>query len=237
MRVVVVGAASRIAGRIAVALASGNDLVLVGRDSAHLLALVEECMVTGAADVQVIEADLRKEDPAPITRLTEKSIDVLINAASATARLTDSQCTLEDLRDGMLVDAISPLSLISTICLRQHDSNLTVVYLTTILASTRTPGRAIYGSLKYLQELGLRILAARHHNLRVLTVRIGARFPRDRNTPAMDILARRICNALRSGDNDLSFGFTGRLLRFLYIVHPLLGASAVLTQRLLRRSA
>ena len=237
MRVVILGAASRIAGRIAVAVAPGNDLVLVARGSAHLLALVEECMAAGATNAQVIQADLREEAPAAVRPLTESRIDVLINAASATARLADSQCTLEDFRDGLRVDAISPLSLISTICDRQQDSNLTVVYLTTILASVRTPGRTIYGSLKYLQELGLKIVAARHHNLRVLTVRIGTRFPRDRNTPAMDRLARRIVSALQSDDNVLSFGFSGRLLRLLYFVHPSLGACAALTQRLLRGSA
>ena len=162
---------------------------------------------------------------------------MLVNAASATARLEDSQCSLQEFCEGLRVDAISPLSLVSTICDRQQDANLTVVYLTTILASVRTPGRAIYGSLKYLQELGLKIVAAQHHNLRVLTVRIGARFPRDRNTVAMDRLARRIVSALQSDEKVLSFGFSGRLLSWLYFVHPGLGACAVLTQRLLRRSA
>lgn len=237
MRVVILGAASRIAGRIAVALAPGNDLVLVGRDSANLLALVEECKTAGATSAQIIWADLRDESPAAVRPLTERRIDVLINAASATARLADSQYTLEDFRDGLRVDAISPLSLVSTICDRQQDSKLTVVYLTTILAAVRTPGRAIYGSLKYFQELGLKIVASRHPNLRVLTVRIGTRFPRDRNTPAMDRLARRIVSALRSDDSVLSFGLSGRLLRLLYSLHPGLGACAVLTKRLLRGPA
>jgi len=237
MRVVIVGAASRIAGRIAVAVAPGNDLVLVDRDSVHLPDLIEECLAAGATSAQVIRADLREEAPATVGPLTEKQIDVLINAASATARLGDAQCTPEDFRDGLRVDAMSPLSLISTICDRQRGSQLTVVYLTTILASIGTPGRAVYGCLKYLQELGLKILAARHHNLRVLTVRIGTRFPRDRNTPAMDRLARRIVSALQSDDVVLNFGFSGRLLRLLYSIHPGLGTCAVLTQRLLRRSA
>jgi NADP-dependent 3-hydroxy acid dehydrogenase YdfG len=234
MKIMILGAASRIGGRIAVAISPGNELLLVSRRGALLTALVKECRAAGATDTEVVSADLKNEGPASVVKLAERRIDVLINAASATSRLADSQCSLEDVSAGLHVDAISPLSLVGEICNRRMDSRLTVVFLTTILSTVRVPGRAIYGSLKYLQELGLKAAASKYPNLRVLTVRIGARFPRDRDIPAMDVLARTIVSALRSDAKEVNFGFGGRVLRLLYRVHPGLGGSAVLLQRLLR---
>lgn len=232
MTVLVLGASSGIGRALSSALARDNVVITSARDHARLHHTRDVCQERGAAEVIIIQHDLSAEVPFPIESHLLSTVDLIVNAASATSRFRDHQVEPMEVPAYVNCDVAAPIRLISR-RMALSTRPLDVIFVSSILAKVRSPNRTLYGDLKSLQEDWLRVYADRC-NSHVLIARLGTVIAPDAPEPIWDAVASEIIDAYRSRRTIITLGLTGRMLLGAYAIHPALASFAIKLQRMMR---
>lgn len=232
--ILVLGASSAIGGEIAAAFAPGNNLLLVGRNEVKLEDAAQRCILARANRVVRFPADLSGSNTEVIRAATKWDVDLIINAASATSRLLDTDVDIDAFSQYVAVDLLAPIELIRALLSACGDRVVNVVYVSTILAVVRSPRRVIYSSLKVLHERALQKLAGARPRMRLMVVRVATVIPADRRSRQAEKLGMAVRRSFDRGRHVLLFGTTGRLLRLLYYTQPLVFGLVVELRRKVR---
>jgi NADP-dependent 3-hydroxy acid dehydrogenase YdfG len=233
MNVLVLGASSAVGAGTAESFSPGSRMLLTGRDPSRLRRASDRCRAAGAAEVVEMPWDLRRGAGDLREAAVRFRPDLVINAASASSRLRDHQINDEDMEGILSVDLSAPLGLLRALLSEGGGRPFGVVFISSICAAVRNPGREIYGTLKRLHEKTLLRLAASEPALRLLIVRVSKRIPVDGESPETARLGRAVRDGYRGGKRLLYYGPAGRLMVALFHIHPLLYATGSRMSRFL----
>jgi NAD(P)-dependent dehydrogenase (short-subunit alcohol dehydrogenase family) len=237
VNILVLGASSAIGSQLAWEFAPGSTLLLVGRNFAKLEHAAQNCRENRAAGVKLLATDL-ESGYAEIERAAILGdVELVINAASATSRLRDHDLDIGAVGTYVAVDLVGPVRLIQALSSHRGVAPLGVIFVSSLLAVVRSPNRLVYGSLKAIHELFLRRILKSQPERRLLIVRVGKPLPTDEVTENTVLLARAARKAFEERRSVLFYGFTGRMLSWLYLAQPLVFRLVVEFQRKLRRSS
>lgn len=236
MNILVLGATSVIGSEIAAAFSTGNRILLAGRDPGRLREAGTLCKEAGAEQITELPCDLSAGTEALARAAIDAGVNVIINAASATSRLTDDQIPPHRLADYLRIEISAPLELIRSLAGAPRDTPLRVLYISSILAVVRTPRRTVYSSLKAVHEAALSAMAASDHRVTAQIVRVATIIDADRHTKKARLLARAVRRAFDDQRPLVTLGLAGRLMAALYFTQPLVFRAAVRLVRVLRGS-
>jgi short-subunit dehydrogenase len=221
MNILVLGATSVIGADLASEFAPGNRLLLVGRDTARLGRVVRRCSAQGAVEAIALRLDLSRGAAEFRELIRANSVDLLINAASATSRARDQDIDSDQLGARVTADLIAPIELIRRLSEQPGARAPRVIFVSSILALLPSPHRRIYGSLKCLHERSLNQLENEYPEIQPLVVRVARWIDRDSSTRSSRGLARKVRQAYETNRKTLIYGTPGLLLAASYYVHPL----------------
>jgi short-subunit dehydrogenase len=222
MNVLVLGASSEIGSQLAAAFAPGNAVLLAGREETKLSHAGRLCTAAGATRVTQLVSDLRTELAPLVHEAIAWEPDLIINAACSTSRLRDREIPVGALGACIATDLLAPVELVRSVLAARRGRNVGVIFVSTILAQISSPRRQVYSSLKVLHEWALKELAATDASMRVLVVRVATIFPVDRPSRQAQHMAKAVRQAFERGKQVISFGASGRVLRWLYYAQPLI---------------
>lgn len=233
MNILILGASSQIGCELALCFSLDNSLILLGRNVENLESLAKKCIKAGARKVDVLVHDMGSDADELIQKLGGMQLDLVINLASSTSRVKDSELQPSQLDTYVQSDLLVPVRLV------QHLSEtaikpLKVIFISSVLASVRSPDRLLYGSLKSLQEMCLSMLLDNRNEKNLLVVRVGKVIPHTHSTSNAKQLATAIYDAHLSGHSVLQYGWTGRFYIWLFNFQPLIFNLIVHLQRLVR---
>ena len=235
MNVLVLGATSVIGSEIAAAFSPYNRVLLAGRDRRRLSRAADLCRQSGAAQVFEMPCDL-SAGARDVARLAiESGVELVINAASATSRVRDEHVRPERMAEYLNVELLAPLDIIRSLAASRRDTPLRVIYLSTVLAVTRSPERTIYGALKAIHERALTVLAESSALVTVQIFRIATIINSDRRTNRATMLAKAVRHAFDEGRPMTTYGLAGRLMIALFFAQPLVYAGVTRAIRVVRR--
>ncbi|MEO7143854.1 MAG: SDR family NAD(P)-dependent oxidoreductase [Bryobacteraceae bacterium] len=221
MNVLVLGSTSVIGMHLAAAFASGNNLLLTGRNPVRLSDAAGHCREAGACSVVEFPCDLGADCSELLVTTAGWNPDVIINAASATSQLRDDAIAFDDFSSVVRVDLLAPLDLLHSLVARRNGQPLRVVFVSSALAAVRSPRRAIYGSLKRVHEQALVSLSKKRPEVQVLIARLSKVIsPRQSSREALRFAAT-VRDSFDRGRTYMSFGWSGRLVTGLFFVQPL----------------
>lgn len=234
MNVLVLGATSVIGSEIAAAFASGNHLLLVGRDAARLADAERRCTSAGAVRIDRLPYSLSAGCDELAGALAAYRVDIMVNAASATSRLRDGDVDTTQLASYMNVDVVAPLDLAGRLAARHP---LAVVFVSSVLAVARSPNRTIYGNLKAIHERALLTLAEREPRIRPHIFRIATIIDPDRRGRRAREAGQAVRRAFDAGKRIGTYGLAGRLMTALYLAQPAAYAAIIKLSRVVRGAA
>lgn len=233
LNILILGASSQIGCELALCFSQDNNLILLGRNIDSLNCLGKKCLGAGARKVDLLAQDLVSDASELIRKLGEMQIDLVVNLASSTSRVKDSELLPSQLEEYVQSDLLVPVRLI------QHISETTirplkVIFISSVLASVRSPDRLLYSSLKSLQEMCLAKLLDQRKENKLLVVRVGKVIPHAQSSNKAKQLASAIYTAHLSRRSILNYGLTGRIYFLLFNFQPLIFNLVVQLQRLVR---
>lgn len=233
MNVLILGASSQMGRELALRFSSHNSLTLLGRNESALSLIAKECFSAGALSVDVVVQDLTEGVGGLIHRMVSKEFDVVVNLVALTSRVRDSGFVLSQLEAYLLADLLVPVQLLQ-ILIGQSKKTIKVIFITSVLASAKSPDRFLYGALKSLQEMCLYKLTDCQKGIELLVVKVGKVIPHDYSSEKSKKLANAIYIAHLENKKVLNYGFVGRLYVLLFYVNPVIFNLIVKAQRLLR---
>ena len=127
MRILVLGASSGIGWSICKKLTLANDLLLAGRDAIGLEKLANACRKAGAASAHVCPCDLSDGPESVLETVSNLPVDLVINVASSTSQLRDSQIEIPALRRYIEVDLLAPVEMVRGLLLSMPGRSLRVL--------------------------------------------------------------------------------------------------------------
>jgi hypothetical protein len=221
---------------LAAEFAPGNSLILTGRNAQRLAEASERCRKAGALDAISVQADLADGAERLLGAIGGAAVDLVIDAASAASGARDGVIEPVQFPGYLAADVGSKIELLEGLMGRQPEAPA-VIFVSTVLSLVRSPGRAVYTSLKRLHEAYLRKAVARRPGMRLLVVYVATVIdPRSGSSKAAR-LAGAVGRAFRAGRSRMLFGLSGRLLLGLYHLQPALFLLATYAQRKLRRAS
>ena len=142
---------------------------------------------------------------------------------------------MENMEEIIYADLISRIKIFDWME-TQRNSFPDVIFISTILTKVRSPGRAVYTSLKAVYEIYLNSLRIRQPVFRLLVVYIGTLVNTKSDSSAKPLkIASHVAAAFKRGDNTINYGLSGRLYVLLYYIQPLLFVVIIFLQRNIRR--
>src|SRR5689334_21156366 len=133
MRILVLGASSGIGWSICKKLTLANNLLLAGRDAIGLEKLANACRKAGAASAQVCPCDLSDGPECVLAAVSHLPVDLVINVASSTSQLRDSQIEIRALRRHIEVDLLAPVEIVRGLLLSTPGRSLRVLMVSSVL--------------------------------------------------------------------------------------------------------
>jgi len=234
MRILVLGASSIVGRALAEEFAGGNTLVLTGRDARRLALTESSCRQAGAVEAQSVVLDLSLGAGPLLDGIGARTLDLIIDAASASSATRDDDLTAGDLPAFVSADVLAKTALLEGLLKRQGTAPA-VILVSSVLARVRSPGRGVYASLKTLEEAYLRRMKAGRPDMRLLVVYVGTLIDRDRGSEKARTLAKAAARAFKGGRTVLFHGVGGLFYVGLFHVQPLLFLAFASLQRRLRR--
>src|SRR3990167_3990078 len=130
MHILVLGASSYVGAALAEAFALNNTLILVGRNVDRLLAAARRCQNSGAAQAEYIEQDFCLGVSSVLRAITDKRIDLIIDAASASASpdKRDSEIELKEILNYVSADFLSRVNILDYI-LQNQDTAPAMIFI------------------------------------------------------------------------------------------------------------
>jgi short-subunit dehydrogenase len=233
MRILVLGASSNIGSALAEAFASGNRLILAGRNADKLNLAVKLCLKAGAVEADYVSVDFRVEVALLMQAVGDKHIDLIIDAASSSSQKRDSALTANDMPDLVSIDFVSRTKIFSHLLVNQRSAPA-VIFISTVLALVKSPDRQVYTALKELYGAYLRKLAETQAGFRLLVVYVGKVIPTDRVSCESRELAVSVVQAYRENRSEMIYGLSGRFLVSLYNLQPIIFRCVTHAQRRFR---
>lgn len=234
MHVVVLGASSAVGAALASAFAPGNSLVLVGRNGEKLAAAANTCLAAGAREARCVSADF-SVDTGPLLKVLEGlRVDLLIDAASAASGARDADIKPNQFESYVAADVLAKIRILEHVLAAQPQPP-SVIFISSVLALAKSPGRVVYTSLKQLYEAYLRRTRESRPGFSVLIVYVGTVLDTTRGTKKADRLARSVVTAFGARRRAMFFGFSGLIFLGLYFLQPILFLMATVAQRRVRR--
>lgn len=233
MQILILGASSNIGTALAEAFASGNALILAGRNGGKLAHAVELCKSAGAAETKCVEVDFRLGVAPLLAVISGRQIDLIIDAASASSGKRDAELTASELPGLVSVDFISRTEIFDHVFLHQR-SGPAVIFISTVLALVKSPGRTVYTALKELYGAYLKKLTETHAGIQLLVVYVGTVIETDRATDKPGELAAAVVQAYQEKRTELLYGLSGRLLLTLFNLQPIVFRWVTHVQRKIR---
>jgi len=218
--ILILGASSQIGMALANEFALGNSLLLVGRDIIRLQHAARICNAAGAAKVELVSLDLEVDIQPLLQACHEKSIDLVIDAASAVSSKRDTEIRPMEISGFIAADLISRTELLGQI-LFQQDKMPAVLYISTVLTLVKSPERVVYTSLKSLYESYLQMLKAENPDFRLLVVYVGTLIDTKEASAKARKLATAVANAYHANRDSMLYGLTGRIFLWLFYLQPL----------------
>lgn len=232
-RILVLGASSCIGSALAVAFARGCNLILTGRNSTKLLESEAACRAAGATEIQVVELDLRKPLDPLWSVVAAAPVDLVIDAASASSAIRDSEIEPCGLSDLFTADIFSRCQLLKHLAGNQP-ALPAVIFISSVLALVRSPDRKVYSLLKQVQEAQLHLWQRQQKGFRLLVVHVGTLIDR-RGPPAQaSHLTAAVVKAFQEGREHILYGWKGKLVVALYHLQPAIFIWLMWLQRKLR---
>lgn len=232
MNILILGATSQLGQAIAEQFYSNNTLFLSGRNERALTALQQRLEAQGSSSCSILVHDLAGNCNRMIEKLPG-TVDIVINAASASSELRDSMIPAELFEEIVQSDLLSPLRLMEKL-LKRQSTPIHFVFVSSVLSDVMTQDRKIYSSLKMLQELMLeKLQSAFSGRLSIMTMKIGTWLDRERMTEKHREIAELI--AENNGQQCIiQYGNAGKVLRMAYRISPVAMEGLVRVTRLLR---
>jgi short-subunit dehydrogenase len=233
MKILILGASSQVGIALARAFAPGHELLLVGRQASRLSEAAEACKTAGAASATPVALDLTSDLLALRPHLQGGKVDLIVDAASASSALRDSEISADAFSGLVVADVLSRPRLMDLI-LSMQNSAPAVILISSVLARIRSQDRAVYSSLKQLQEAHLNSLRRAIPSLRLMVVYVGMVIDTQRPTDKPVQLAAAVLRGFQEGRSVLAHGTMGHLYYLLYHLQPVVFGWVTLLQRALR---
>ncbi|MDP1614279.1 MAG: hypothetical protein Q8L68_00615, partial [Methylococcales bacterium] len=189
----------------------------------------------GALTVDCIVQDIANGADLLMQKIDKWQFDLVINLVASTSRVKDSEFLPSQLEKYLMSDLLVPVQLLQKL-IDKSNKPLKVIFISTVLASVKSPDRLLYGSLKLLQEMCLHNLSYRQ-GIGLLVVKVGMVIPHKHTSDRSKKLVAAIYQAHLQGKKVLSYGLVGRLYLLLFYTQPLIFGLVVRLQRALRGSA
>lgn len=220
--ILILGATSPIGAALSEQFSNGNRIVLSARNQARLSSVADRCVKAGAIAVRIAAADLTQTIQPIMEVNSEWLIDLIIDAASAASgasRVRDHDVAPNAMQGIIQADVLAHLDLYQQLA-QLNGRHPDVVFISTVLAIVRTPGREIYSAAKRLIEIYLEKIATAKPDVRVFIFRIGKLIDSERDTLEAKVVADVVKHRLAAGDVVAIFGISGRILLLLNSFHP-----------------
>lgn len=217
----ILGANSFLGRAFALKLSESMHLSLCVRSPQSILDFKNQLEKRGKKEIKIISGDLSLDLSAVCDQLS-LDLDLVVNCASTTSRLRDSNLPFDKIQEHVSVDLLAPLHLMEFLLKNPRKKKLDYLFISSCLALFNSPDRAIYSSYKRLQESYLEILEKKHAGLfRLCTAYIGKVLPTDKSTRVHHRVAEKILLSYTK-KKKLHIGLEGNVLRNLYNLSPLL---------------
>jgi short-subunit dehydrogenase len=227
--ILILGASSQIGQELALRFSPKNSLTLSGRNREALQRVADRCLSAGAACV-----DLMVQDMADGDIVNDRQFDLVINLVAATSRVKDSEFPLSQLESYLNADLLVPIRFLQGI-IEKPGKPLKIIFVSSVLASVKSPDRMLYGSLKALQLMCLQKLTLMRQGDELLVVNVGRVIPHNSPTREASKLADAIYGAHARRQKVLNYGLVGRIFVLLFYTQPLIFDAIVKLQRALRK--
>jgi len=234
MQILILGASSNVGTALAEAFASGNTLILTGRNAVRLEAAAGICRTAGSANVKLVTADLARDLHPLFEELQRHPIDLIIDAASASSSKRDGEISADAFDSLVAADFLSKVQLLQRICQNQAAAPA-VIFISTVLTLVKSPGRTVYTALKGLYETYLIKLGAARPGFYLLIVYIGIVIENKGDYEKPRRLASAVAKAFLDRRRSLLFGMSGRIYVGLFYVQPMIFNLLTLIQRKVRK--
>ena len=209
--------------------APNNSLFLLYRNSTKedLSKIKENALSLGSNNVTLIAEDIGELLNEHLNEIVKIDYDLFINVASSTSNLIDDDILPEKHFYHTNVDITNPLLIVRKLLdekVRQgNDTNLTMVFISSILTKIDHQNHNIYTSYKILQGEYIKRLKNKYNDhFNYLFVYVGSRIGRNKESKKTKKIARALKYALKRGKNNITIGFEGKILLTAHLIHPLL---------------
>lgn len=233
MLILVLGASSYVGAALAKAFSLDNDLILVGRNVDRLTTALNICKASGAARVEYVEEDFCLGVNSVLQAIEGKQIDLIIDAASASSSKRDSEIASSDICHLVSADFLSKKAIVNHI-LHSQDAAPAMIFISTVLALVKSPGRTVYTALKGLYEIYLRKLKANHPDLTLLVVYVGTVIDTKNASNKPTELAAAVVKAFDNKREKVFYGVSGIFFLALFYFQPVIFYFVTRLQRRIR---
>jgi len=234
MRILVLGASSRIGAALSEAFSPQNNLVLVGRNTGKLADTAEACVAAGALRAECVQADFSISVDPLLLAIGQSHIDLVIDAASASSAKRDSDISGSEIRSLLVADFSSRTLLIEHLSRKQDTLPVSFILISTILALIKSPDRVVYSASKEIYEVYLAKWRDSRPGNRLFVVHVGAVIDRENDSEAPQKLASAVLTAFRDGKQSILYGMVGRFYVILFYTQPVVFRAVAFMQRRLR---
>ncbi len=236
MKILILGATSSIGKSISKGFAKNNQLFLLSTKIAELKSLKKEVIHLGAIDTKIISLNLGHH--LNINKFIDDPVDMIINIASATSRLKNSEINPHHNQLYTSVDLSNPLIFLEHFLekgvKKDKDYQLYYIFINTILSKIQSPDYSIYYSYKILQQEYMRIFQRKYNNnLKTINAIVGKTIDKSIENKKTINLVNRIHLAIKKDESEFIFGFEGKLINTLYSISPLLSNTIIYLKRFL----
>lgn len=233
MKILILGASSQVGIALARAFAPGHELLLTGRQASRLEEAVQACKSAGAASVTAVTLDLSSDLLALRPFLQTGAVDLILDAASASSALRDSEISADAFSGLVVADVLSRPRLLDLILSMQKQAPA-VILISSVLARIRSEDRVVYSSLKQLQEAHLKTLQRSLPSMRLMVVYVGMVIDTQRPTDKPVRLASAVLRGFQEGRSVLAHGTMGHLYYLLFHLQPVIFGWVTRLQRAVR---
>jgi short-subunit dehydrogenase len=220
LNILVLGASSPIGISLSEFFSPKNNIVLSGRNICNLNIAADICRQNGAHSITVLPVDLANSIK-PITDINlVMPFDLIIDAASTSSSLRDTQIdpiTLSRIIESDLLSHLNIYQLIS----KKNCLHPNIIFISSVLSRVQTPEREIYSMMKRLVEIYLNKISISNPSVRILIFQIGSVINSEESKWETKKIARTVRQNYDKGVSHNLYGAFGRALVMLSFIHQL----------------
>lgn len=219
--ILILGASSQIGQELALRFSTHNTLYLSGRNQSTLNLIANRCLEFGAEKVIVICSDLSDGINQIFKIVVNSQLDLIINLVAASSREMDDGFAPKMFENYIFSDLLAPIQLVRKISinLKNHPD---IIFVSSVLASVKSPNKEMYSALKRLQEIYWEQLFRSDKSGSLLIVKVGKKISHSSSSFISKDLANKIYENYQLKNNILNYGWEGKFYLFLFYLQPIL---------------